>query len=232
VSHYNNPPEGILCENLPETARVRFGLFTGKLRLADCGRANIFALVHYGIAIIDGAEQPKTGFIGLMFHNAAFPSYALTVRDNQDVVVGDYYMEQSTHYLLCEGGKRHGKGHVTIGAAKISSKDQESLTVRNYEGRIWIGGGDAQWEKDREQPVHLKQEGERPVSCISAGNAWCESEPVLDFGEGGHFVRLGDVTSGKHRRPLPNQVPDAARREAAAALDDFRQLGTVYLENQ
>ena len=232
VSHYNNPPEGIVCENLPEGVKVRFGLFTGKLRLADCGRADIFALVHYGIAIIDGAEQPKTGFIGLMFHNAAFPSYALTVRDNQDVVVGDYYMEQSTHYLLCEGGERQGKGHVTVGASKISSKDQEAVTLRNYEGRVWIGGGDAQWEKDREQPVHLKQDGARPVWCFSAGNAWCESEPVLDFGEGGRFARLGDVTSGKHRRPLPNQVPDAAMREAAAALDDFRQLGTVYLENQ
>ena len=64
VSHYNDPPEGIVCENLPETAKVRFGLFTGKLRLADCGRADIFALIHYGVAIIDGAEQPKTGFTG------------------------------------------------------------------------------------------------------------------------------------------------------------------------
>ena len=231
VSHYNNPPEGIVCENLPEGAKVRFGLFTGKLRLADCGRADIFALIHYGIGIIDGAEQPKTGFTGLMFHNAAFPSYALAVRDNQDVVVGDYYMEQSTHYLLCEGGKRPGKGRVTIGASKISSKDAEAVTLRNYEGRVWIGGGDAQWEKDRQQPVHLKQEGERPVWFLSVGNAWCESEPVVDFGAGGRFARLGDVTSDKHRRPLPNQVPDAAIREAAGALDDFRQLGTVYLEN-
>ena len=232
VSHYNNPPEGILCENLPETAKVRFGLFTGKLRLADCGRADIFALIHYGIAIIDGAKQPKSGFTGLMFHNAAFPSYALTVRDNQDVVVGDYYMEQSTHYLLCDGGNRQGKGHITIGASKISSKDQEAVTVRNYEGRVWISGGDAQWEKDRQQPVHLKQEGERPVWLFSVGNAWCDSEPILDFGEGGHFVRLGDVTSDKHRRPLPNQASDTAIREAASALDDFRQLGTVYLENR
>ena len=36
-------------------------------------------LADYGIRIIDGAEQPKTGFTGLMFHNAAFPSYALAV---------------------------------------------------------------------------------------------------------------------------------------------------------
>ena len=230
VSHYNNPPEGILCENLPETAKVRFGLFTGKLRLADCGRADIFALIHYGIAIIDGAQQPKTGFIGLMFHNAAFPSYALTVRDNQDLVVGDYYMEQSAHYLLCEGGKRQGKGHVTVGASKISAKDQESVTIRNYEGRVWISGADAQWEKDRLKPVHLKQEGERPVWFLSVGNTWCESGPVLDFGKDARFVRLGDVASGKHRQLFPNQVPAAGLREAAAALDDFRQLGAVYLK--
>ena len=185
VSHYNDPTEGIICENLPEGAKVRFGLFTGKLHLADCGRANVFALIHYGRAILDGAEQPKTGFTGLMFHNAALPFYALEVHDNQDVVVGDYYMEQSTHYLLCEGGKRSGKGHVTVGASKISSKDAEAVTLRNYEGRVWISGGDAQWEKDRMLPVHLRQEGERPVWLLSVGNAWCESEPVLDFGPSG-----------------------------------------------
>ena len=231
VSHFNSPPEGIVCENLPEGAKVRFGLFTGKLRLADCGRADIFALIHYGIAIIDGAEHPKTGFTGLMFHNAAFPSYALAVRDNQDVVVGDYYMEQSTHYLLCEGGRRQGKGRVTLGASKISSKDAESVTLRNYEGRVWISGGDAQWEKDRQQPVHLKQEGERPVSFLSAGTAWAEAEPVVEFGTQGRFVRLGNVISGKQRRSLPNQAPNAAMVEAAAALDDFRELGAVYLKD-
>ena len=152
VSHYNNPPEGILCENLPETAKVRFGLFTGKLRLADCGRADIFALIHYGIAIIDGAQQPKTGFIGLMFHNAAFPSYALTVRDNQDLVVGDYYMEQSAHYLLCEGGKRQGKGHVTVGA----SKDQcQGPGV----------GDDTQLRGPRMDQRRRRPMGERPVKA-------------------------------------------------------------------
>lgn len=229
TSHYNNPPDGIVCENLPASAKVRFGLFTGKLRLADCGQAQVFALIHYGVAIIDGAEHPKTGFTGFMFHNAALPTYALIVRDNQDVVVADYYMEQSTHFLLCEGGKRQGKGHVTLGASKISSKDQEAVTLRDYEGRVWMGGGDCQWEKDRTLPLHLRQEGKRPVSLFCAGNAWAAA-PVLDFAEGGHFVRLGEVLSGKNRHPLPNQASSADLLEAAGALDDFRQLGAVYLE--
>jgi hypothetical protein len=230
VSKYNDPTEGLLCENLPETAKVRFGEFMGKLRLADCGRADIFSLINYGPAIIDGAEQPKTGFTGLMFHNAACPSYALTVRDNQDVVVGDYYMEQSTHYLLCEGGKRQGKGHVTIGASKISSKDPEAVTVRNYEGRIWIGGGDAQCDVDREKPLHIAHEGTRPVWLMFAGNTW-NVEPLLTSGKGGHIVRLGDLTSKELRPSLMGRMPKVGLREMAAAVDDFRQLGTVYLES-
>ena len=231
VNHWNeNPPDGLLCDDLPETAQVRFGLFNGKLKLHDCGRADIFALIHYGPATLDGAERPKTGFTGLMFHNAALPSYALTVSDNQDLVVGDYYMEQSTHYLLCEGGKRSGTGHVTLGASKISSKDVESVTVRDYEGRIWIGGGDAQCDIDLLKPLHLKQEGSRPLWFMCAGNSWCEFEPVLDFADVTHFVRLGDVLRGKHRGPLANQVPSGAMLQAAAALDDFRHLGSVYLD--
>ena len=68
---------------------------------------------------------------------------------------------------------------ATVGASKISSKDAEAVTLRNYEGRVWISGGDAQWEKDRMLPVRLRQGGERPVWLFSAGNAWCESEPVF-----------------------------------------------------
>jgi hypothetical protein len=231
VSHYNDPLDGLICENLPAAAKVRFGLFNGKLRLHDCGQADIFALIHYNVAILDGAELPKTGFTGLMFHNAAFPSYALAVSDNQDVVVGDYYMEQSTHFLLCAGGGRAGAGHVTIGASKLSAKDIESVTVHDYEGRIWIGGGDVQNDIDRLKTVHFKQEGSRPLWFISAGNAWAASAPILDFDRTANFVQLGDVVGGKHFQVLPNQVPPGAMPEAAGALDDLRRLATVYLDD-
>jgi len=230
VNHWNEfPPDGLLCDDLPATAEVRFGLFNGRLKLHDCGQADVFGLLHYGPAILDGAQRPKSGFTGLMFHNGALPDYALTVSDNQDIVVGDYYMEQSTHYLLCEGGNRSGTGHVTLGASKISSKDVETVTVRDYEGRIWIGGGDAQCDLDLLKTLHLKQEGARPFWLICAGNSWCEFEPIVDFSSAGHFVRLGDVLRGKHRGPLPNRVPAGAMQQAAGALDDLRQLATVYL---
>lgn len=236
VNHWNeDPPDGLLCENLPEKAQVRFGLFNGKLRLHDCGQADILALIHYGPATLEGAELPKSGFTGLMFHNAALsrpgdPLYALTVSDNQDLVVADYYMEQSARYLLCEGGKRPGTGHVTLGASKVSTKDVQAVTVHDYEGRIWISGGDAQCDVDLLKTLHLKQEGSRPLWLICAGNSWCEFEPVLDFGAATSFVRLGDVLRGKRRGPLPNQVPPGGLAAAAAALDDFRCLGTVYLD--
>ncbi len=235
TNHWNeDPPDGLRCEQLPENAKVRFGLFNGKLRLHDCGQADIFALAHYGPATLDGWELPKTGFTGFMFHNAALsfpgaPLFALTVSDNQNLVVADYYMEQSARYLLCEGGKREGKGHVTLGASKISTKDTEAITVRDYEGRIWIGGGDAQCDIDLLKTLHLKQEGTRPVWLITAGNSWCEYEPIPDFDPAAHFVRLGDVLRGKHRGPLSNLAPAGAMPEAAAALDDLRQLGSVYL---
>jgi hypothetical protein len=236
TNHWNEDPiDGLVCENLPEKAQVRLGLFNGKLRLHDCGQADIFAYIHYGPAAIEGADRPKTGFTGLMFHNAALskpgaPLYALTVSDNQDLVVADYYMEQSQRYLLCEGGKRPGAGHVTIGASKISTKDVQSVTIHNYEGRIWISGGDAQCDIDPQKTLHLFQDGDRPVILMSIGNSWCEYEPILDLTAAARFLRIGDVLRGKHRHPLPNVVTRGGMEAAAAALDDFRQLGVVYLE--
>ena len=236
VNHWNElPPDGLVCERLPAGAQVRFGLFNGHLRFNDCGQASIFALIHYGPAEVAGAELPKSGFTGFMFHNAALsrpgdPLYALTVKDNQDLVVADYYMEQSARYLLCEGGKRAGKGHVTIGGSKLSTKNVESVVIKDYEGRVWISGADGQCDIDLQKALHFQQEGTRPVSVISAGSSWCEFEPVVEFGPAASFVRLGDVLRGKHRASLSNREPQGGLEAAAAALDDFRQIGALYLQ--
>jgi Pectate lyase superfamily protein len=236
VNHWNElPPDGLLCEKLPKGAQVRLGMFSGNLRLRDCGQADVFALIHYGPATIEGSELPKSGFTGFMFHNAALsrpgdPLYALTVRDNQDLVVADYYMEQSARYLLCEGGKRRGVGHVTLGASKLSTKDAQSVVVHDYEGRIWISGADAQCDIDLNKTLSLTHEGTRPLCFVAVGNSWCEFEPVVNFGQSASFVRLGNVLRGKRRAPLPDVVPPDGLGEAAAGLDDFRRLGAVYLK--
>lgn len=128
------------CE-LPTNTDVRMGLIAGYLRFIDRGQANILGAVHLGRTVVEGAHLPKTGFLGYLFHNDVLRDYALTVKDNQDIVIGDLYQEQTDRALLIEGGGRTGTGRVTLGLSRFESYRPPFVTVRDYEGRIWLSGG-------------------------------------------------------------------------------------------
>ena len=165
-----------------------------------------------------------------MFHNAACPSYALTVRDNQDVVVGDYYMEQSTHYLLCEGGKRPGQG------ARHYRRLEDQL-----EG---CGGGHAAqlrgpgMDRRRGRPVGKRPDAAAPPQAggraagvalfapempgASRSRSWISAPQAASCG---WAMSPRESTAGRS----PTRCPTPPCRKRRAALDDFRELGTVYL---
>jgi hypothetical protein len=192
--------------------------------------------VHYYELTIAGAKLPKTGLTGFLFHNDAVHGYALTVKDNQDVVVGDFYSESNMQYLLCEGGERSGKGRVTIGAQKISTKNPESVTIHDYEGCIYIGGGDA-WvqEKTNDTRMSFSHSGNRPLTFIVAGCGFWLFEPEIKLGKGARLASFGNIITGNNypevgKKSLPVQLPDGAMEEVSGALDHFRRLGALNIK--
>jgi len=235
---YDPNPAGMELIELPARARVRMGFVIMPLRIVDCGRATILADVHLLPLSISGAKHPKTGLTGFLFHNDACHNYALEVKDNQDVVIANFYSEQNQRYLLAEGGERPGDGRITLGAQKMSTKDTEMLTLRDYQGRIFIGGGGVVWfETDHAKQLVFAHQGTRPASLILVGNSYWEQEPEYAFGPGLDLVSLGNVLIG-HSYPKLNEAtvpnrPDpptaAALAEVAAAFDHFRELGEAYL---
>lgn len=234
----NDSVGGIWCENLPASATVLMGHIIGRVRLTDCGRAKVLCALHYYSLEVEGAKLPKSGLCGFMFHNDACHNYALDVRDNQDIVVADFYSETNKRYLLCEGGARKGKGRVTIGASKVSPMEQECVTIRDYEGRVFLGGGDGWWQDhEREDaPVVLVHQGDRPLHFVIAGQGWWGKEPIRRFGPGLRYVGVGNLLM-ENRYPeygeksLRDELPPGGMEALAGALDDFRELAAAYLDS-
>lgn len=225
---------GLWCDRLPAGAVVLMGHVIGNIRLTDCGPATVLCAQHYYSLTLEGATQPKTGIAGFMFHNDACHNYALDVLDNQDVIVADFYSESNKRYLLATGEPGQPPGRVTIGASKISTVDREAVTIRNYEGRIFVGGGDGWWQSDTSQPLELVHEGARPVDFVIAGQMWWRTEPIRRFGAGLHYASVENLLMENrypeyNQKSLPNVGTPASQTALVGALDDFRELGTQYL---
>ena len=227
-SVYSNAP-GIELVELPTGATVRMGLIGGYLHVVDSGQATIIATVHLGRTVVEGARLPKTGFTGMVFHNDAGRDYALTVKDNQDLVVGDFYNESNDRFLRCEGGRRKGPGRVTIGASKVCvHKAQELLSIADYEGRIFIGTASYQDQTGKNQPLTFTHTGERPLDFMIAASTFQFSDPVFNVGKGWRYTGLGNnYWALKDAKSYDDIIPENGLKTAAAALDDFRQLGAV-----
>ncbi|MHB0957232.1 MAG: glycosyl hydrolase family 28-related protein [Pirellulaceae bacterium] len=227
---------GLWCDRLPEAAVALMGHVIGNVRLTDCGPATILCAQHYYSLTLEGTTQPKTGIAGFMFHNDACHNYALDVLDNQDVVVADFYSESNQRYLLAEGQPGQPSGRVTIGASKISTIDREAITIRNYQGRIFVGGGDGWWQSDTSQPLEIVHEGERPVDFVIAGQMWWRSEPLYRFGPGLRYASVENLLMENqypqyNEMSLSNVTTPTTSAALVGALDDFRELGSHYLRH-
>jgi hypothetical protein len=227
--------QGLWCDKLPDGAVVRIGQFVGNIRLTDCGRATIVCAVHYYSLKLDGATQPKTGIAGFMFHNDAAHNYALEVLDNQDVLIADFYSEANKRFLLCSGSENQPSGHVTIGCSKMSPTESECITIRDYQGRIFIGGGDSYNPSHWGQALNILHEGNRSVDFVIAGQGWWAVEPQRKFGPGLRYIGVENLLmENKYpeysEKSLPNVQPAGADKTIILALDHFRELAESYLK--
>ena len=225
---------GLWLDHLPKDATVLMGHFIGNIRCTESAAATVLCAIHFYSLTLEGAEAPKTGLTGFMFHNDACHNYALDVFDNRDVVVADFYSESNQRYLLAEGKAGQPPGRITIGASKISTKDQEAVTIRNYSGRIFIGGGDGWWQDKTDGPLRLVHTGDAPVDFLLVGTMWWLNEPLRQFGPGMRYASVETMLMANdypsyNEKSLPNVSTPTTQSALIAAFDDFRELGAAYL---
>ena len=227
--------KGLWCDHLPAGATVKIGHFIGNIHLDDCGPATVLCAVHFYSLWLYGDTQPKTGIAGFMFHNDACHNYALDVLDNQDVIVQDFYSESNKRYLRAEGKAGQGPGRITIGGSKLCTTEAEAVTIKDYQGRIFIGGGDSYNQNDWGKPLKLVQEGTRPVDFVIAGQSWWGVAPLTQFGPGMRFANVEDLLmENKYpeyaEKSLPNVLLPTTMPALVGAFDDFRELAGEYMK--
>ena len=235
---YNHAP-GIELRRLPRGSKVRIGKMCGPLILNDSGQAEVLCTIHFGRMDISGAKLPKTGFTGALYHNAAHRDFALTVRDNQNVVIADFYQEQNARYLKLEGSKSVEAGHVTIGGSKVGSVLPGFITIDNYKGRVWLSTAGVTYSRGVDfvkNPLFLTHKGDCKIDFMLIGNVFSRRHglvglPKFEYGKNMNFTSLGNLFGNSiNIITLPEVKGKGWLEDAQKALDDFRRIENVNIK--
>ena len=205
---------GLECDSLPPSATVLLDDVTGMIHITNCSRALILGDFLQGAVAVDGAAYEKTGFLGMLAHDACLNTCDIVVRDNQDFVGTNFYTEQTATALRVSGdGAAPGQpGHVTIQGSFTRTYEATPITIDNYEGRVAYTGASIQGAvKPR-----ILQKGARPVDIVLLGNA---SIGELDFANdiGGQLTLLQNFEfTDPAWNPLSNALSGAGPVDTAA----------------
>jgi hypothetical protein len=242
---------GVELTNLSSASTVHLIHLDGSAHFTNCSQATILTNNSFdGVIQVDGAANPKTGFLGFLMRLATGNPCNLIVRDNQDFVGTNFYCEQTQSDLAASGdGALVGQpGHITLAEARNHTYSAPA-NINNYEGRITYVG--AQFNGN--PPHAFVQTGTRPADIVLLDNMFWAADPTLETGLSGQATVIqniiaSDATDWTH--VVVNQLPKESATvtasllsntpaaiavvspqlvDVAAALDDFRLLGAVDL---
>ena len=138
--------KGLRFTNLSENDVVVMPHVQGNLRFVNCGHATVLANCSYeGSVVVEGKDKARDGLLGFQTRLATIVTHGLYLRDNHNIVMSDFYVEQADNGYLFEGAADDPPGRATLTGAKFqsfTSKDPAKnnvLDIRNYHGQISIG---------------------------------------------------------------------------------------------
>ena len=218
-------PRGLELVGLgKDDAVLMEGVNDGDFHIASCGRATILVSSQTASPLlVDGAEPVRDGFLGFLAYmglNAGDPM--IHVRNNQNLVIGDAYLEVTPGtQVLLEGNPGEPAGYVTImGVERYTAgplaewltkskkvQRRDIITVANYQGRYFEGTGE--FSNPPKDGYLISHTGDRPLSIIFLGNCWMTLDdyfkqgkarpaifadgPKYNLGKGARLIRLNDT---------------------------------------
>ena len=234
---------GVVLSNLPAGSTVYAPLLDSTITVQNCGGAQILTkyLAGYGTSTVSGTT-PQTGFLGTIFTEGGQQSsgaYDIVVNDNQDLIFGDYYVEQDNNNLsLNRGSGTVSNGRVTIGGFNTASGNtnggsgsQYLVNVNNYAGRLFYGSaGICNWYN--QYPVSVNQTGTNAIDMIFAGTEAVDGY-AFTLGSSANLISTLNINSDDvDISETPNPVTATDYLSIAQSLDHFRQLEAVDLSVQ
>ena len=234
--------QGLRFEDLGPEETVIMRHVQGNLRFIDCARATILGNATYeGSVVVEGTDERRDGFLGFMTRLATLTTHGLYLRDNQSIVMSDFYVEQADNGFVFEGSEGTPPGRATIGGAKLHftideerPDDGTAMTIRDYAGQVFFGPDQFYVEPT---DAAIRHEGSSPFDLFVLGNCFYRTRLDVRKGTSARVYLVGNESVGvieeDTAEPAAWEAEDVTEDDTLAqltrALDDLRRLGEVDL---
>jgi pectate lyase-like protein len=217
---------GLECLDLGVKDTVLMRHFDGSMKFVNCANAKVLVNLSIdGTLEVQGNQQQKKGFVGMLTRICSGNAYDVIVRDSQSLVVSDFYTEQTERHLLMSGNKGDTAGTVLIQGAKVGTNQVDSFLIDNYHGMLFFGSAQFCYKAP-----HVVQQGTNPVDIMFVGNMFWDVEPKFNIKGKGNLIMVENLVAGKGKHALKNSYNGAELKKVAAGLDLLRRLGKLDLE--
>lgn len=229
--------KGLHFTNLGANDTVVMPHVQGNLRFINCGRATVLTNCSYeGSVVVEGKEKIRDGQLGFQTRLATIVTHGLYLRDSNNIVMSDFYVEQSDNGYLFEGATDDPPGRATITGAKFHSftsadpAKNNLIDIRNYKGQLFIGPYQFYMEPKR---MRIQQEGANPVELFLLASSWYGAIPDPRLGPAAKLGVIGNefYGTGPDGEPVTDKTmftsapTDFLLASLSRALDDLRRLG-------
>ncbi len=232
---YQVDPEnkGLRLNGLGTNCTVVMKWVQGNLRLYNSANATVIGNITYeGGLTVDHTSSTRDGFLGIMTRSTTVlpNNYKLTVRNNNSIVMSDWYNEQGYNGALLLGADGDPAGRVTLVCPKIDFSNNTAgqvLTINNYQGQVFLASSQFYLYPAPPATQTMTQTGSRPVNIVMMGCFFMHCQ-LADSGTTYNFV--GNITSVPPKSPIPaDSYTTQTLTDMALAVDDLQHLGTLDL---
>jgi hypothetical protein len=238
--------KGLHLKGLGPREVVVLNAVEGNLRLIDAARATVLVRTSYeGAVTVEGKGPRREGFLGFMTRLSTNTTWGVTVRDNQNIVVSDLYVESADNGILLEGTPELPPGRATLTCSDFDLNlslpkgkarppgTGTALEVRDYAGEVFVGL--CQFYQEPRETLLKVNAGDRTALHLFCCLFYGTTLAVRGAGAGAvHALGnqgVGHVTAEGVATYLDTR--DAGAGEAVKALsrplDDLRRLGDLDL---
>ena len=234
--------KGLHFLNLGPEEAVWMPHVQGNLRFTDCAQATLLGGCTYeGSVVVDGKDLRRSGLLGFLTRLATVCTHGLYLRDNQSIVMSDFYVEQSDSGVVFEGEAGLPPGRATIQGAKVHfsvTKDEPAkgtaMEIHDYAGQVFFGHSQFYCEPTE---VRILHSGTAPFDLYILATCFYSTRPAVQADASAHVWLIGNEAVGTIEGDAiapgtfdaADTLPQAQWGALSAALDDLRRLGETDL---
>jgi hypothetical protein len=214
----------------------------GNLRLIESAQATVmFNCSYEGSIVVEGEQRQGDGFLGFMTRLATITTHGLYLRDNQSIVMTDFYVEQANDGIVLEGKAGQSPGRATIQGANVDFQPPGEghggtvIDSRNYAGQVFFGPNQFYATLPRVPAQHA---GDAKLDLFMWANCFYQTHLEVEKNPSFHvhlLANAGVAIEGKnkvldHENRAEDNLPEGEFGRLSPALDDLRRLGALDLQ--